>query len=646
MLSNEIDLTVEQIPQNQIDIYAGEGDYNALVNKPQINGITLEGNRTSADLRLASAAQGAKADSALQSGDNVSNLTNDSNYQTGSEVTSSISDHNTSASAHSTLFAGKQDTISDLSTIRSGAEAGATAVQPGDLATVATTGDYSDLTGTPALATVATTGSYTDLSNKPTIPTVDQTYDGTSSNAQSGVAIAGELTNYQVALVSGTNIKTVNNNSLLGSGNIALDTLPSQTGQSGKYLTTDGTDASWANVPTELPTQSGNSGKFLTTDGSAVSWAAVDALPSQTGQSGKFLTTDGSSASWASVQNSGGKQIGEVYFSASSSSVDNPGGLPLFTGETIANADQLYPDFYDWVADHSELQITAANYETAIATYGECPKYVIDTTNHTIRLPKLVNYLKMANSTDGIAQSAAGLPNITGDVPGRGWNNVNSVSGAFYTTQNGTDGRFAGENGNGKAITFNASNSNSIYGNSNTVTPAHTTLFPWVCAYNAAVPASTAQAAEFQAALSGKADTNLSNVANTATKSIDGQWVNSTLTIIGTATTINASSYNDYDLSNYLPNDTYNYELLGYISANTGSTSGDGLDIYIASPGLLDNVRVCRTITRTSSSSWTSGCFVVPSGTQRKIRMGTFTSNNCTVNFFRIIAYRRMGTNL
>ncbi len=48
-----------------------------------------------------------------------------------------------------------------------------------------------------------------------------------------------------------------------------------------------------------LPSQSGQSGKFLTTDGSALSWDSVDALPSQTGQSGKFLTTDGTAASWS-----------------------------------------------------------------------------------------------------------------------------------------------------------------------------------------------------------------------------------------------------------------------------------------------------------------------------------------------------------
>ena len=50
-----------------------------------------------------------------------------------------------------------------------------------------------------------------------------------------------------------------------------------------------------------LPTQSSHSGKFLTTNGSAASWAAVDALPSQSGHSGKYLTTDATDASWATV---------------------------------------------------------------------------------------------------------------------------------------------------------------------------------------------------------------------------------------------------------------------------------------------------------------------------------------------------------
>ena len=50
-----------------------------------------------------------------------------------------------------------------------------------------------------------------------------------------------------------------------------------------------------------LPSMSTNSGKYLTNDGTNSSWATVDALPSQTGNNGKYLTTDGSSASWGTL---------------------------------------------------------------------------------------------------------------------------------------------------------------------------------------------------------------------------------------------------------------------------------------------------------------------------------------------------------
>ena len=51
------------------------------------------------------------------------------------------------------------------------------------LATVATTGSYTDLTNKPTLATVATSGSYNDLSNTPTIPSVSIATEGTASSS-------------------------------------------------------------------------------------------------------------------------------------------------------------------------------------------------------------------------------------------------------------------------------------------------------------------------------------------------------------------------------------------------------------------------------------------------------------------------------
>lgn len=102
--------------------------------------------------------------------------------------------------ADKTAWDGKQDAIGDLATIRSGASAGATAVQPGDLATVATSGNYSDLNGKPTLfsgdyddltnkpdlsvyaesadlATVATSGAYSDLSGKPDLSVYAESAD-------------------------------------------------------------------------------------------------------------------------------------------------------------------------------------------------------------------------------------------------------------------------------------------------------------------------------------------------------------------------------------------------------------------------------------------------------------------------------------
>lgn len=51
----------------------------------------------------------------------------------------------------------------------------------------------------------------------------------------------------------------------------------------------------------QIPSQTGENGKFLSTDGSGLSWEDVDALPSQSGQNGKFLKTNGSAASWEEV---------------------------------------------------------------------------------------------------------------------------------------------------------------------------------------------------------------------------------------------------------------------------------------------------------------------------------------------------------
>ena len=77
-----------------------------------------------------------------------------------------------------------QPVISDLSTIRSGAAAGATAVQPADLATVATSGSYNDLSDKPTIGA----GTLTIQKNGTTVATFSANATGnTTANIEADV---------------------------------------------------------------------------------------------------------------------------------------------------------------------------------------------------------------------------------------------------------------------------------------------------------------------------------------------------------------------------------------------------------------------------------------------------------------------------
>lgn len=80
---------------------------------------------------------------------------------------------------------------------------------------------WSLITGKPTLSTVATSGSYTDLSNKPVIPTVP-TALSSFTNDSGFITNSYHDSTKQDSLVSGTNIKTVGGQSLLGSGDVTV----------------------------------------------------------------------------------------------------------------------------------------------------------------------------------------------------------------------------------------------------------------------------------------------------------------------------------------------------------------------------------------------------------------------------------------
>ena len=221
-------------------------------------------------------------------------------------ITGSLNDQTDLKSA----LDGKQATISDLSDIRSGAAAGASAVQPGDLATVATSGDYDDLlnkpsipsapgtlntdnssaqsvnssealSGTVKLHKVSKTGSYNDLNNKPSIPAAQVNSDW---NADSGVAQI--LNKPSIPAAPGTLDTTATTAQATSasealSGTVTLHKI-SKTGKysdlSGKptvpVITLNGSTA--GNPDFYAPTSAGTSGQVLmSSGGGAPVWAAA-----------------------------------------------------------------------------------------------------------------------------------------------------------------------------------------------------------------------------------------------------------------------------------------------------------------------------------------------------------------------------------
>jgi hypothetical protein len=88
-----------------------------------------------------------------------------------------------------------------------------------------------------------------------------------------------------------------------------------------------------------LPNQTGNSGKFVTTDGTTASWAA--ALPSQIGNSGKLLTTNGSAASWTADNNTLGSVVLAPPFRVENAFTDAQNSVYLKTGVQVSRADAV-----------------------------------------------------------------------------------------------------------------------------------------------------------------------------------------------------------------------------------------------------------------------------------------------------------------
>ena len=215
--SNATPENIAQISTNTNDITSHKADVNNphKVTKDQV-GLGNVDNTSDADKPVSTATGTAiktvsdsvssletrvstNEDDIAMNKDEIGTLTTDMSTAK-TDITNLKTSVNSQATLISDLQDSKQDKITDLDTIRSGAAAGATAVQPAAIADMETK--------TNAAATYQPKGDYatsTELATKADTTTVNT-----------------ELAKKQDKLVSGTNIKTVNGETLLGAGDIQI----------------------------------------------------------------------------------------------------------------------------------------------------------------------------------------------------------------------------------------------------------------------------------------------------------------------------------------------------------------------------------------------------------------------------------------
>lgn len=204
-------------------------------------------------------------------------------------------------------------------------------------------------------------------------------------------------------------------------------------------------------------------------------------------------------------------------------------GLHLLDGSLISGAG-TYAEFVTYIAGlvstYPDSFETEANWQASVSAYGVCGKFVYDSVNNTVRLPKITGI--MEGTVDATALGdlvAAGLPNITGKVGavlGSNTGGLGLKEGAFSDsvlsgTANlkGTSSALANNN-----IWFDASDSNSIYGNSSTVQPQTIKGFYYIVLANSVKTEIEVDIDEIASDLNLKAGTDLANINDSATTKI------------------------------------------------------------------------------------------------------------------------------
>ena len=202
-------------------------------------------------------------------------------------------------------------------------------------------------------------------------------------------------------------------------------------------------------------------------------------------------------------------QSGSVYVAAYNHLIADFNGTTS-SEETIGSTTITYyraSDGHKIVLPDQENNVMAIYNTTGIAWY-----YILDTTNQRFKLPR--NKYGFTGFRDNVGNYVApGLPNITGQVTNV-FAETNAVgTGSLSLTNNYSQGNWSGSTINrGWYLNLDASDSNPIYGNSDTVQPPSVQIYLYFFVGNTIEEVTTINIGQLTESLNGKADISLNNV--------------------------------------------------------------------------------------------------------------------------------------
>lgn len=196
-------------------------------------------------------------------------------------------------------------------------------------------------------------------------------------------------------------------------------------------------------------------------------------------------------------------------------------GLHLLDGSLLSGSGS-YDAFVSYIARLYAADPTAnyftteANWQASVLTYGVCGKFVYDSVNNTVRLPKVTGFVEGTIDANALGDLVeAGLPNITGTAIFGA--DITDTTGALYISRYNLKNENGSGANNGDELAIDASHSNAIYGNSNTVQPQSINVFYYIVVATTTKTDIEVNIDEIATDLNGKADIDLSNINPTQT---------------------------------------------------------------------------------------------------------------------------------